>query len=594
MCWFHLAQCVAAPKPAEAACAIINPSPTGPSDLGFYQVVCGGSIPYQVSYDDGVAPTDAGDTTFDADIHLTTIAPVVPGTFINSPWDGIDINSTNTPNPYNVEVYVDNDTAIWAKTEVVQVRTSESGTIGIENHGFLSNSEGGFGQQDGIQAQSDSGNIRIDNYGMVGVVFIPGLDFSGGNFIDTNEGGATVYLTDGSAFNIPTDAANGITGNGISAVSESGTIEVNNLGTVWAARDGIYAETPNAITIRNLSTSSIHSGLDGIGAFGLGGDINIFNGDGTGNTPPIPDNADGVIEAGQNGIYATNSNGGNISIWNGFQSPSNSKIIANGDYGIYGNSSGSGSTSHLNIYNYGLAQVQGASSDSVVWGEASSSESGSYAAFYNGSTGVAELTNYNARLNGYGFDDNTLGGGSPTVDGSDPFGIVDTYDANGIELRKLGGTGGMSVSESYDAWGGEIYGSAGTYGVIAKNYGMWDFGGTDNYLTPGFSSENTPVSEGYGANTTGGVYAPGGSAVLIRNYSDSMTGVWNWGTMIGQGSRYDPVLDIKTSESESGAGTFLYNGEYGLIGSAATPYNWGQYGLFDGVEDLIYALQSPG
>ncbi len=583
---------VSMPRPAMAdapsGCANMNWADFG--TYGFYSIACNGNVNGQVSYDGGAAPFDASDANFDGDLHLTTASTDPAGTFIHSPWDGIDINDDS--NGYNIEVYVDNQTAILSQTEVVQVTTSEGGTINIENHGFLSNSEGGYGPQNGIDARSYFGDITIYNYGIVGVNFISGLDFSGGNFIDTESEGDIVTLTDGSAFNIPMAAADGITGNGISAVSEDvsegdniGNIEVNNLGTVWAAEDGIYTSTNaryGTTTIRNLSTSSIHSGGDGISASGAGGTIEIYNGDGSGNTAPIPDNADGVIESGASGIVATNLNAGDIFIYNGQQSPSNSMIVANGDYGIYAITGGAGGSGYLFIGNEGVAQAQGGTSDAVVWGQTTDGSSGSYAQFYNG------FLNKSARLNAYGFDDNTSGGGSPTVDGSDPFGIVDSFDANGIELRKLGGTGGANVADY------SLDGPAGEYGVFMRNDGVWDFGGTDNYLTPGFSDANTAVDEGTGASTTGGVYAPGGSAVLIRNYSDSMTGIWNWGTMIGEGSRYDPVLDIKTSEGDSGAGTFLYNGMEGLIGSAATPYNWGQYGLTGGLSDLVSVLQGPG
>src|SRR4029079_6838703 len=112
---------------------------------------------------------------------------------------------------------------------------------------------------------------------------ISGLDFVGGSFVDTNNSNAVVTLTNGSAFTVPTwdvnvptpTTAGAITGNGIDANTLHGAIDVKNYGTVWSVGAGISGTATGigTISLSNLSTASIHSGGNGMEAFGGGGDV---------------------------------------------------------------------------------------------------------------------------------------------------------------------------------------------------------------------------------------------------------------------------------------------------------------------------------
>ena len=85
---------------------------------------------------------------------------------------------------------------------------------------------------------------------------------------------------------------------------------------------------------------------------------------------------------------------------------------------------------------------------------------------------------------------------------------------------------------------------------MVRNYGEWDFSRPDDYLTPGFFNGKGVAAEG----STGGIYAPEGSAIYIRHYGSDNTGIWNYGTVIGEGNRWDPVLNINTSWDSAGGG----------------------------------------
>src|SRR5262249_24519952 len=125
---------------------------------------------------------------------------------------------------------------------------------------------------------------------------------------------------------------------------------------------------------------------------------------------------------------------------------------------------------------------------------------------------------------------------------------------------------------------------------------------------------NSPLLNQEGS--TGGVFAPGGSAVLIRHFGSDNSGILNYGTMIGEGTWRDPVLDIQTRYSISGGGnidqvgdgdtenggnhTFVWNMESydedaetwqtGVIGSKNTPWAWSRFDATY-LADLGFAMQ---
>ncbi|MCK0206659.1 autotransporter outer membrane beta-barrel domain-containing protein [Starkeya koreensis] len=109
------------------------------------------------------------------------------------------------------------------------------------------------------------------------------------------------------------------------------------------------------------------------------------------------------------------------------------------------------------------------------------------------------------------------------------------------------------------------------FGVVVANSGVWDFSGQDDYLTPGFANGAT-VTPGTEAVTTGGVFAPVGSAVDIKYKGESSVAVLNFGTLIGEGGKDTSV--VKVDADKTASGVLVYNGDTGVIGSINTPYGW--------------------
>lgn len=209
---------------------------------------------------------------------------------------------------------------------------------------------------------------------------------------------------------------------------------------------------------------------------------------------------------------------------------------------------------------------------------------------------------------------------------------TDLGDANGIEVFNSGGhfdeAGKTIASDELVGYIGDLIGEdlselqgennflSLNFTAFAYNYGTWDFEGDDNFLTPGFVDGIQLGLDTVAATTTGGVFAPSGSAFVAQNSTNGSTGLFNYGTMIGQGNSYDAVIDIETTHDADGSGAlggilgpsteipnfvFIYNAgyqehlgppsnepvlsvegpespetfaTYGVIGSEATPYDW--------------------
>lgn len=405
-------------------------------------------------------------------------------------------------------------------------RTSE-GDIEINSWAGTSIIAGGDGIR-AVQWWNSVGSIDVDNHGDI-----------------TSEG-------DGVHVRIDND-------------DSEGTIYVYNEGTIISGGDGIFGENDGTgtTTIINNSLASIHSDEHGINLTNNGGLLTIINGDGLG------DNPDGLIDADMTGIRARNFNGGNIVVYNGFltsENPdsSNSQIYARGDYGIDARSradDGDEGDGFVDVFNMGLVQLE---SDGIAGVRArTSGDTDGYAAFWNGIMWDGEDVRVavNARVNAYEFGIDTEGDV-----------IFNTWDADGVHLIKNYGAGSYDGMHPFD-------GDPLAFGVFGVNMGVWDFTGADHYLTPGFMSDGTPLMDGdIPSATTGGIYAPAGTAILIDHEGENSSGFMNFGTVIGQGNRWDPVIDVNTEyygevEGDSNL-IFIYNAFGGLIGSANTPSGW--------------------
>ena len=333
-----------------------------------------------------------------------------------------------------------------------------------------------------------------------------------------------------------------------------GAITVINKGTIHSfGGAAVDVATEGEILIKNLSTSTIVSDDNhGINAAGDAAGIVVFNGDGG------VDNPDGLIRAFLNGINANTINGGNITVWNGNTSTTASKIFADGEYGMFARSRGDGTDdgdAQVNVHNFGLTQTNGVNADAVVYARATGDVDNSYVRVTNGALLLPDPA-YNplARLNGFYIDPTAI----------DPASTIVINDANGVELVKYYGTGGRL----YD---NPITESTRHAGTTLMNYGVWDF-----YAHP-YGDYLADSSLG------GGIYAPGGSAVLVRHFGNSDSYIYNAGTIIGQGSGDDPVLDIRTAYVVNGADgvpnrVFIVNdyigdtyGRMAVMGSAALP-----------------------
>jgi len=355
-----------------------------------------------------------------------------------------------------------------------------SGTsVTVTNKAYIQAASG-----DGVQAVVDgtTGGIKIDNDvsedGTEGTIKVLAAGASGGDAIDAR----------------------------IANVGNDESIAITNKGHIESiAGAGIVASTTGTggISIGNLSTNSIVSLLDGIDATSTTGEIAISNGDGS------VENPDGKITAGQIGINALATAGGPITIYNGNASVSNSSITAGGEYGILAQSlaGGANESGQVTVYNSGSVTVSSPTALAAVREVASGTTPNGYAYFDNGAFGTSNNA-YGARINAY--DPENPGAG----------------DANGVELQKIDGTGGIQIGSSDFV-----------YGAVFYNEGGWDFTAhpAGNYLTD--------VADG------GGVYAPNGTAVSIvhTGAESSKTLFFNSGTIIGQGNAFDPVVRIETT-----------------------------------------------
>jgi hypothetical protein len=394
----------------------------------------------------------------------------------------------------------------------------------------------------------------------------PGTQVDGAATVDTD---GSVTSSDNIAVRVEAMGDINVTNQTDGTIEGTGGVYLNGMANIDFANYGHVEGTDTVATvqfssnsgddtkhviIKNLSTASIVGPGDGITGGSDGAPVFVYNGDG------------GV----------DNPNGAPIDIYNGYSSDSQSQIFAGGKYGIYARSRSDGAgTGAINVYNFGYVQAWGEFANAAVH-EHSSADVDGYAAFYNGATAVMVAPyNPNARVDAY-----DPGKGGKYV----------AYDANGVEMIKWGGGGGLDHDINYDDGGVGSY----PFGVVVKNYGEWDFSRADDYLTPGFQGGKGVAAQGNG----GGIYAPEGSAIYIRHYGSDNTGVWNYGTVIGEGNSYDPVLDINTSWDLAGGGEgevnpdggnflYIYNAESGLIGSVNTPSAWSLMGSSIGLADLL-------
>lgn len=326
---------------------------------------------------------------------------------------------------------------------------------------------------------------------------------------------------------------------GIKLTSDGhGDISLTTLGAdITSGGDGIKIWTSaGSIDINNAS--DIESGDRGINAVtggSLAQHLSIIN--------------SGDITSDGRSIYAKTYGGANISIEN-----SGNLETYYGRYGIYARSEHvTGTGGEVVIDNLGIVQVDAPWADAAIYGRASGGGT-DYVLVENGDSGLADANvNPNARVNAYYYDGAT--------------GYYDWWDANGVELRKNwdGGSLALTVHNPLDNTDTSF-----NFGAVLTNYGTWDFTRLDDYLTPGYA-DGSPVAAQAGS-TSGGIFAPGGKAVELKYYGSDNSAIFNSGTIIGQGNRWDPVLYVRTYFDENFVG--IYNSSTGVIGSAALPFAW--------------------
>ena len=302
---------------------------------------------------------------FDEDIDIDTTDVDLNATFLqNTLGEGFQVDARPVPG-LSIDIETFSNTAIrsTASTGLAAEAGGEDPAADNTNANIDIKSAAVIeATGNGIYAASygpGAGNVTVTNSGVIGATFVSGFTLTDGVF--TN--GTDEYdLTVGEGYTIGA----GVGGSGIQAISDgteegSGNVTVTNTGTIHSVGDGIYAQAATGvITISNLSVHSIVSGANGIEA--VGGDIFIYNDDNSLNTPPIEDNPDGFIDAALVGIYATNTNGGNISAFNGLAFNSNSEIYAAGNYGIYLSSTGDGlddNDGNVQAWNLGYIETDG-------------------------------------------------------------------------------------------------------------------------------------------------------------------------------------------------------------------------------------------
>ena len=441
---------------------------------------------------------------------------------------------------------------IGADDGIVVLQATNGVTLDVANGASVTGTNGnGTNGGDGVlvavngapgEGGQIAGFVTVDNHGNV-------TGDSDLNTGPTTSGGAALNLSAAGAITVTNESDGTLKGSSGVYANGHDNIFVTNYGNVQTTKStgaGVYFEytgedSSDFVTIKNLSTASLFGVGDGIVGGSNGAPVLIYNGDGEAPNP------DGLIDVTGVGIGVENTNGAPITVYNGFSSDSQSQIFAGGKYGIYARTRGDGVDDGINtvdVFNYGLVEAWGQYADAAVYERSSGDEPG-YVAFYNGATAVGmEPYNPNARVNAYGItpDPHSAETGD-TANGSDP----QIHDADGVVLVKHGNEGTLPLDIYYD---GKELGSDYPFGAVVKNYGVWDFSRPDDYLTPGFADGKA----GFGyVGTTGGIYAPGGKAIKIRYTGDDTgdTGIWNYGTVIGQGSRHDPVIDIRTTYNSS-------------------------------------------
>lgn len=610
---------IARAEPLPTGCVITNP---GVTVLDYRNVECVGDISGKdaATYKSGKAPDSATSKTFDMDLVLTAPETVSDSTVYNyfHGGEGIVIESDKTADKttagYDVTVNVGGTSAIDSTKNGISVTTK---TADADNTGAITITSGAFIQAsgkdgNGIKAESEAGDIAITNTGIIGVDFADGLKLDGNQFY---VGKDPVELKAGSAFEIGQVSGSGIVANsktgaisisngafedgvvvesgaiyaaknGISATTK-GTdatglvISIVNAGDIYAGESGIVAEisdkTSNGgiyianaghiegktgisvknegtgrVEIYNVADETIISSDNGIDVDGKGGAIFVSNGF------PVSDgevNLDGVIKAGKIGINVANKGGDVVIFNNDF-----SEIYADGAYGISAKVDNKDATDvfgDITIVNLGFVGAQGSDAKAGIFAEITKDSAGGYTLISNGTYPYAAA---NARVNAY--KDN----------GDGTFVVPSGKDSGtGIQIKMEGGSAGQGLV--YDI--SPEFGGAGPddreFGALVFNSGSWDFSGSDDYLTPGFA-DGVAVAPGTQAQTTGGVFAPGGSAVDIKYKGDDAVGIINYGTLIGAGGKDSPVVKIEADKNAGGV--FLYNGDDGVIGSTNTPFGW--------------------
>lgn len=470
----------------------------------------------------------------------------------------------------------DDGIVVTIPTSGVTTANSISGGVKITvREGATITSRGGVGANggDGIIVAAAgantnnqiAGGIEIDNSGAI-------TGKSTNNVSPQTSGGAALNLAAAGDITVTNQAKGTLTGSsGVFAFSK-GDITLTNLGHIETNKStgaGLYFSSNSAtdalgtstksVVVKNLSLNSIVGAGDGIKGGSDGASVAVFNGDGGVNNP------DGLINVEGVGILINNTNGATTTIFNGTTATTNSQIYAGGNYAIFARTradSGDVNRNTVDVYNMGLAQTDNTGADAVVYGRVSADLAGSVFV----SNGIVfdkngNIVNANARMNAY-----TFSGGVPQIG-----------DTNGIELVKMGGDGTYTYNFHNTLTDTD---SSRTFGVAAENHGSWDFTRSEDYL-----SFNTWSSGTNGSASYGGLFAPGGSAVLVRYFGNSDSAYFNSGTTIGQGSFGDPVLDVRTTfyNGQTGQNQFyLYNAGYegdndatfGIIGSRNIPSSW--------------------
>jgi outer membrane autotransporter protein len=474
---------------------------------------------------------------------------------------------------------IDNSGEINAGWTAIRTKASGGAATVIDNRADIF-STGGYG----IHASaSGGGDITITNH--------EGVDISNDSSRDGihawSDGGHVSVTNDGTIGSVET-----VGGEGIHASSAGGGVDVLNTGSIWSTDDGIHARDYDGGNVNIFNTGYVRS-YDGDGLHGStsgGGWVGVVNG-----WDPVNGyNYDAYINADGRGIYARARDGGNVGVanWGGYGEGTGG--IDAGNDGIYARASGSGAIGVENMGVIGLTDAVGGD--------------GIYARSYSGVIGIAngydiftDTTNTAASIwaEGDGIHAYSSHGGSIGIVN---FGNI-TADGTGIYARSRDGSGDIGIlnygnivadddgiyAQASHRGDGRIYVSNG-YGYSTYYPNAFIYSTDGNGISTRINAGNSYVGtntriDNYGycdpftagscdptnVNHGGGVFAPWGSAIHLRNYSlDGYSQITNYGTLIGRGSRWDPVIDIRTNADGPGAG--IYND--GVIASTALPTYW--------------------